>query len=129
MRLLLDTHVLVWWFRDNPRLGSRARALIADGAIEVMFSCVSCWEATIKARTGKIEMTGSQIWRRALDEKFLPLAVEAVHIGSLESLPQVLRHGDPFDHLLLAQARAEGAAIMTNDAKMTEYGIPCIGVR
>ena len=129
MRLLLDTHVLVWWFRDNPRLGPRSRALIANGGNEVMFSCVSCWEATIKARTGKIEMTGSELWRSASGEQFLPLAVEAAHIESLERLPRVLRHGDPFDHLLLAQAKAEGAAIMTNDAKMAEYGIPCIGVR
>ena len=129
MRLLLDTHVLIWWFRDNPRLGSRARALIADGAIEVLFSCVSCWEATIKAQTGKIEMTGSELWRRSTDERFSPLGVESRHIETLERLPQVLRHGDPFDHLLLAQAKAEGAAIMTNDPKMAEYGIPCIGVR
>ena len=129
MRLLLDTHVLVWWFRDNPRLGPRARALIAEGGNEVLFSCVSCWEATIKSRTGKIEMTGSELWRSASQEQFFPLAVEAAHIESLERLPRVLRHGDPFDHLLLAQAKAEGAAIMTNDAKMVEYGIPCIGVR
>jgi PIN domain nuclease of toxin-antitoxin system len=74
-------------------------------------------------------MNGSQLWRSATDENFLPLAVEAAHLESLESLPRILRHGDPFDHLLLAQARAEGAVIMTNDAKMVEYGIPCIGVR
>jgi PIN domain nuclease of toxin-antitoxin system len=129
VRLLLDTHVLIWWFRDNPRLGSRARALIADGTIEVLFSCVSCWEATIKARAGKIEMTGSELWCRASGERFLPLGVEVTHIQSLEELPRVPRHGDPFDHLLLAQARAEGAVIMTNDAKMAEYGIPCVGVR
>ena len=129
MRLLLDTHVLVWWFRDNPRLGPRARALIAEGGNEVLFSCVSCWEATIKSRTGKIEMTGSELWRSASQEQFFPLAVEAAHIEALEVLPRLLRHGDPFDHLLLAQAKAEGAAIMTNDAKMAEYGIPCIGVR
>ena len=129
MRLLLDTHVLIWWFRDNPRLGSRSRALIADEAIEVLFSCASCWEATIKARTGKIEMTGSELWHRATEERFLPLGIEAAHIEALESLPRVHRHGDPFDHLLLAQAKAEGAAIITNDAKMAEYGIPCIGVR
>lgn len=129
MKLLLDTHVLIWWFRDNPRLGPRSRALIADGAIEVLFSCASCWEATIKARTGKLEMTGSELWRSALDERFQPLAIEAAHIESLQHLPRVPRHGDPFDHLLLAQAKAEGAAIMTNDAKMAEYGIPCIGVR
>ena len=74
-------------------------------------------------------MTGSELWRSASDEPFLPLGVEAAHIESLEVLPRVFRHGDPFDHLLLAQAKAEGAAIMTNDAKMAEYGIPCIGVR
>ena len=74
-------------------------------------------------------MTGSELWRSAANEKFSPLAVEVAHIESLERLPRLLRHGDPFDHLLLAQAKAEGAAIMTNDAKMAEYGVPCIGVR
>ena len=129
MRVLLDTHVLIWWIRDNPRLGSKPRALIADRANEVLFSCVSCWEATIKARTGKIELTGSQLWLSASGEKLVPIGIKAEHIAALEGLPRVAGHGDPFDHLLLAQAQAEGAAIMTNDAKMTLYGIQCIGVR
>jgi PIN domain nuclease of toxin-antitoxin system len=129
VRVLLDTHVLIWWLRDNPRLGPRPRALIAGGATEVLFSCVSCWEATIKARTGKIEMTGTQLWHDASDERFSPLGVEAAHLEALERLPRLSRHSDPFDHLLLAQAQAEGAAIMTNDAKMSHYGVRCIGVR
>ena len=130
MRLLLDTHVLIWWFRDNPRLGPRPRALIADGATEVLFSCVSCWEATIKTRKGKeIEMPGSQIWHNAAAEKFLPLGIAPKHIEALERLSRVPGHGDPFDHLLLAQAKAESAVIMTNDVKMAQYGVPCIGVR
>jgi PIN domain nuclease of toxin-antitoxin system len=130
MRLLLDTHVLVWWFRDNPRLGPKPRAMIANRAIEVLFSCVSCWEATIKARTGKeIGMTGSQLWRSAAAERFLPLGIAATHIEALVDLRRLPGHGDPFDHLLLAQAKAEGAAIMTNDSKLAEYGIRCIGVR
>lgn len=129
MRVLLDTHVLIWWIRDNPRLGPKPRALIADRANEVLFSCVSCWEATIKARTGKIEMTGSQLWLSASGERMAPIGLTAEHIAALEALPRVARHRDPFDHLLLAQAQAEGAAIMTNDAKMALYGIQCIGVR
>jgi PIN domain nuclease of toxin-antitoxin system len=128
--LLLDTHVLIWWFRDNPRLGPRPRALIADGANEILFSFASCWEASIKDRTGKtIEMTGVELWQSAVAERFVPLAIGAAHLAALEGLPQVAKHGDPFDHLLLAQAKAEGAAIITNDAKMAEYGVPCIGVR
>ena len=129
MKLLLDTHVLIWWLRDNPRLGPRPRQLIADKATEVLFSCASCWEATIKARTGKLELTGTQLWRGALSEKFRPLGVEAAHIEALEGLVRVPDHGDPFDHLLLAQAQAEGAVIMTKDAKMSQYGVRCIGVR
>ncbi len=129
MKLLLDTHVLIWWLRDNPRLGPRPRQLIADKATEVLFSCASCWEATIKARTGKLELTGSQLWRGALSDKFRPLGIEVAHIAALEGLAQVPGHGDPFDHLLLAQAHAEGAVIMTNDAQMPQYGVRCIGVR
>lgn len=129
MRLLLDTHVLIWWLRDNPRLGQRARALIADKHISVLFSAVSCWEASLKFRVAKMEVTGSDLWRLAGEEGFEALGVEQRHLAELENLPSVAGHGDPYDHLLLAQAKAEAAVLMTVDRAMTRYGVPCIGVR
>lgn len=129
MRLLLDTHVLIWWLRDNPQLGQRPRALIADSSVEVLFSAVSCWEASLKYRLGKMEMAGELIWRLALDEGFESITIQPNHLAELERLPVVVDHRDPYDHLILAQARAEGASLMTNDRILTRYGVPCVGVR
>jgi len=126
MRLLLDTHALMWWLEDNPRLGPRARQRLADPDNEVIASMVSLWEITIKWRIGRMHQSGSA-FAALLDEQGLaPLTVERAHILMLEQLP--LLHGDPFDHLLLAQASAEDATIVTNDRHMTAYGVPCIGV-
>jgi PIN domain nuclease of toxin-antitoxin system len=128
MRLLLDTHVLVWWLKDNPKLGPRSRALIAERSVEVLFSAVSCWEASIKHRSGKFELPGSELWQMAVDAGFACAGIESRHIRALERLPAIARHGDPFDHLLIAQAKAEDAALMTADRKMAEYNVRCIGV-
>jgi PIN domain nuclease of toxin-antitoxin system len=129
VRLLLDTHVLLWWLKDNPRLGRRARDVIASTEADVLFSVASCWEASVKARKGRIGLAGSDLWRLAIEEGFELLAIEPPHVAEMERLPRVRGHGDPFDHLLLAQAKAEGAALMTADRAMTLYGVPCIGVR
>ena len=129
MRLLLDTHVLLWWLRDDPLLRPNARAVIADSDGEVLFSIVSCWEASVKNRVGKMEIGGSDLFQQAVEESFLPLGLGSEHLKELDRLPMVAGHGDPFDHLLLAQAKGENATLMTHDRAMTEYGIPCIGVR
>ena len=129
MRLLLDTHVLIWWLRDDPRLGSRPRAVIANGATETCFSTVSCWEASIKFRTGKMEFSGTELWRMAAAQGFGAIGIEPRHLAALEELHLRAKHGDPFDHLLLAQAKADRLLLMTADRHMTDYGVPCIGVR
>ena len=129
MRLLLDTHVLVWWLKDNPKLGPRPRALIANGSVEVFFSVVSCWEASIKHRAGKFELPGSELFRMASGAGLGFVGIESSHFAHLEGLPKIAKHGDPFDHLLIAQTLAESAALMTADRQMPQYGIRCIGVR
>ena len=129
MRLLLDTHVLIWWLRDDPRLGPKPRAVIADLESVVLFSLVSCWEASVKFRVGKMDITGTDVWRFAIDQKLQPIGVEPAHIHELDRLARIAGHRDPFDHLLLAQAKAEEAALMTHDRALTEFGIRCIGVR
>ena len=128
MRLLLDTHVLIWWLRDDPLLGPNPRALIADQEVEVLFSVVSCWEASVKFRVGKMDISGSDLWSFATSERVKPIGVESRHIEELDRLARVAKHGDPFDHLLLAQAKAEEAALMTHDRAMSQYGVRCIGV-
>ena len=129
MRLLLDTHVLLWWLRDDPMLRPNARAVIADSDGEVLFSIVSCWEASVKHRVAKMEICGSDLFQQAVSEQFLPLWLESKHLEELDRLPRVAGHGDPFDHLLLAQAKREHATLMTHDRDMTRYGVNCIGVR
>ena len=129
MRLLLDTHVLIWWLRDDPRLGPKPRALIADLETEVLFSSVSCWEASVKFRVGKMDIAGSDLWRFAIGQGLRPIGLVSAHIQELDRLPRVFGHRDPFDHLLLAQAKAEEATLMTHDRALPEFGIRCIGVR
>ena len=89
----------------------------------------SCWETSVKARKGEIDVIGSDLWRAALDEGFAILAIEPSHIAEMDRLPKIAGNGDPFDHLIIAQAKAEGAALMTADRALTSYGVPCIGVR
>ena len=129
MRVLLDTHVLIWWLKDDPKLGPRPRALIANGSVEVLFSAASCWEVSIKHRAGKFELAGSALFRMAADAGLTFVGIESDHLAQLENLPVLAKHGDPFDHLLIAQALAESAALMTVDRAMPQYGVRCIGVR
>jgi PIN domain nuclease of toxin-antitoxin system len=128
MRLLLDTHVLLWWLEDDPRLRPRVRAIIADRQNEVFVSAASFWELSIKRRKGGIESRGSALWQDAITEGFMVLAVASQHLEALEGLALVAGHNDPFDHMILAQARAERAAVITHDRAMAAYGVPCIGV-
>jgi PIN domain nuclease of toxin-antitoxin system len=127
MKLLLDTNALIWWCEDNPKLGSRARALIADPQNQVMTSIVSIWEISLKWRVGKMHLLGSDVAEQLEEEGISILPLTPVHFKSLESLE--FHHGDPFDHLILAQAQVEGAVVMTSDAIMQEYGVRCVGIR
>ncbi|MDI7776444.1 type II toxin-antitoxin system VapC family toxin [Asticcacaulis sp. EMRT-3] len=124
MRLLLDTHVLLWWLADAPELGEAARGLIADSDNAILVSVVSLWEITIKARLGKLEASLEEIVAVLPDQGFQRLGVEDVHLAVLSRLPH--HHRDPFDHLLIAQAMAENAVIMSQDANVPLYDVICI---
>lgn len=128
MKLLLDTHVLLWWLKDDRRLRSAVRAVIADDRHDVWFSVASCWELSIKYRKGKIDEDGVTTWQEALSENFKMLTIERDHLVALAQLPRVQKHKDPFDQLLLAQAQAEGAALVTADRALAEYGVRVIGI-
>ena len=128
MRLLLDTHALIWAVDAPERLGEAARAaLIAEGA-EVYASHVSLWEMAIKRRIGKLNLLD----RSAIDwfETFVPrsrmlqLPIAAGHLGAVEFLPAT--HNDPFDRLLVAQARHEGLVMVTRDELLAQYEIEVI---
>ena len=121
MKVLLDTHVVVWATHQSVRLGA-ARQLVLD-ADQRLLSAVSVWELAIKQRLGKLSV-GSDVrtWtRRATTELVLDhLPVTADHAAAVEHLPDV--HRDPFDRLLVAQAVAEGAVLLTADDRLTAYG-------
>ena len=121
MRVLLDTHVLVWVTHQSVRLGS-ARQLVAD-ADDRLMSAVSVWELAIKQRLGKLSV-GSDVrtWTRRVTRELVldHLPVTAEHAAAVEHLPDV--HRDPFDRLLVAQAVAEEAVLLTADDRLTAYG-------
>ena len=121
MRVLLDTHVLVWAATTPERLG--ADLAVVEDADRRIVSAVCVWELAIKQRLGKLSL-GSDVrtWtRRVTSELVLDhLPVTADHAAAVEHLPDV--HRDPFDRLLVAQAVAEGAVLLTSDHRLTAYG-------
>jgi PIN domain nuclease of toxin-antitoxin system len=123
MKLLLDTHILLWWLRDDPRLGPGARALIAAAENDVVVSVASLWEIGIKARIGKLTEQAAGVAHEARTSGFRILAIDDRHLARLESLEAAPDHNDPFDHLILAQAMAEDAVLITGDRKMRLYDV------
>lgn len=128
MKVLLDTHVLLWWLRDRDQIGPKARALIVSPHDQIVVSVVSFWEIAIKYRRGKLDVQSADAARFAESEGFPCLAVDPKHVAMLETLRVIDGHRDPFDHMLLAQAAVEQAALMTGDRILTRYGIPCISM-
>jgi PIN domain nuclease of toxin-antitoxin system len=125
VKLLLDTHVLLWWLADDARLGTQARELIADPANDVLVSAVSLWEIAVKTRIGKLTASLNDILDALRTNGFIRLGLEDTHLQALMTLP--LHHRDPFDHLLLAQAVAEGAMFCSGDTNAGKYGVNVIG--
>jgi PIN domain nuclease of toxin-antitoxin system len=124
LKLLLDTHVLLWWMDLHPRLTAKTRALIDDPDNEPIVSVVCLWEIAVKIRTGKMKASIPKIAAVAERQRFTRLAVADAHLETLLTLP--FHHRDPFDHLLIAQAIAEGAAFVTRDRMAARYPVDVI---
>ncbi len=121
MRLLLDTHALIWWLEGGARLREEARAAIRSRVNEVRVSSVSAVEISIKIAKRKLDAPGDLVAQMARHGfTALPLTIE--HGIELLGLPA--SHGDPFDRLLIAQARCEGLTILTNDRAFAAYDVP-----
>jgi len=123
MKLLLDTHVLLWWLDDHPRLSATARAYIADRQHQVYVSAASVWEASIKESKGLLRLSDSFDAKLAA-EPFLTLAMTYRHARTAGTLPPI--HKDPFDRMLIAQCQLEGMTLVTNDKALAAYGAPII---
>jgi PIN domain nuclease of toxin-antitoxin system len=123
LRVLLDTHAILWWLADDPSLSHDARATMAEPANEVLVSAASVWEIAIKRALGKLQAP-AELLDTISEEGFSYLAVTPWHGWRAGELP--LHHRDPFDRLLAAQALMEGIPLLTADPRFGPYGV---GVR
>ena len=117
-RLLLDTHVALWWFSAHPRLSESSKNEISRS--ECWLSACSVWEVAIKFRLGKLPIAPDAFLSAAREGGFRLLAVTPEHAAATAQLPDI--HADPFDRLLIAQARTEGLTLITADDSVAEYG-------
>lgn len=124
MRLLLDTHLLVWAMGSPQRLPAGLAPMLEDPAHTPVFSVVSLWELVIKQALGRPDFSvqPSVLRRALLDEGWQELPIEAHHALAVAGLPSL--HQDPFDRLLLAQASAEGLLLITADQQLAQYPAP-----
>jgi PIN domain nuclease of toxin-antitoxin system len=119
VNLLLDTHVFLWWDRADKALNADARALIADSANQVFISAASIWEIAIKRRLKKLDFRGSAVAAIGANgfHELPILPIDAEVAGAL-----AWQHNDPFDRMLVAQARRLGLTLATADAAIREFG-------
>ena len=120
MRLLPDTHVVLWLRNDSKRLSSRARSLLADPRNEVLLSAAVVLEISLKRAIGKLQVPAT-ISADFIESGALPLAVSLEHAQAVGDLP--LHHGDPFGRLLVAQAVIEGATLISADPRLKAYDV------
>jgi PIN domain nuclease of toxin-antitoxin system len=124
MKLLLDTHLLLWAAGEPRRLSKSARTLIGNPDNELLFSAASLWEVAIKRRLGREDFkVDARLLRRGLlDNGYSELPIISDHVVATESLP--LLHRDPFDRILVAQATVEGVTLLTIDSQVSQYAGP-----
>jgi len=122
VKLLLDTHVVLWWQRDDRRLKPGARRAIAEADL-VWVSAVSGWEVAIKSALGRLRLAEPFNLTIAADD-FTELPLTLRHADELRALPA--HHVDPFDRVLIAQAIVEGATIVSHDRALAAYGVPMV---
>ncbi len=124
MKLLLDTHVFMWWDSEPVKLSPRALELFQDKASTILLSVASIWEIQVKAQLGKLKLRMPLMDVIDLQQdvnKFEVLSIELAHVLALDKLP--LHHKDPFDRLLIAQAMVEDAALITADPVLKRYPV------
>jgi PIN domain nuclease of toxin-antitoxin system len=124
VKVLLDTHALLWWLADDDQIGIQARDLIADPGNNILISVASLWEIVVKVRVGKLEADIEEISEAIKLNGFTLLTIDPAHLRTLAGLP--MHHRDPFDHLLIAQAIAEEAIFLSEDQNTSKYSIQTI---
>lgn len=125
-RILMDTCAFLWWISNDPQLGKKSKAIIADPATTVYVSAATPWEVGIKRQLGKL--IAPENIEGIIDESgFEKLAISCFHGENAALLPQ--HHKDPFDRVIIAQAQAEGLEVITSDNNFSHYGIRVIDAR
>jgi PIN domain nuclease of toxin-antitoxin system len=125
VRLLLDTHTLLWFALNDPRFSVSAASLILDPAYEKLVNPASYWEIAIKISTRKyaLALPYEDFFRGAIDDNgFRILSIEPRHTATLTTLPY--HHKDPFDRLIIAQAMVENVSVVSVDSNLDAYGVP-----
>ena len=124
MNLLLDTHLLLWAASEPQRLSVKARTLLLDPANQLVFSSASLWEISIKNGLDRpdFNIDPRRLWRMLLVNGYRELPVTSEHSVAVNDLPPL--HKDPFDRILVAQARVEGLTLLTADKLVAKYGDP-----
>lgn len=124
MRALLDTHALLWWIYGDRRLSRRARSVLERQGNEIYVSAATAWEIATKARVGRLPFAAdvaADVFGAILGQGFHSLDITTVHAQRAGWLPG--HHADPWDRMLIAQAQAEGLAVVSNETLFDEYGI------
>lgn len=121
MKLLLDSHAFLWWLVEDPKLTVEARRAVTDPATTVHVSAATVWELSIKATLGKLDLDGADLVEEIEANDFVELPMTARHSLAAGTLPR--HHEDPFDRMLIAQARIEGLTIVTRDPAFRAYGV------
>ena len=131
MNLLLDTHILIWALNDDPRLSEKAKEMILDKDNVVYYSSVSVWEISIKHANhpDNVEFTGKKLSQFCQEAGFLSVEMRDKHVFALETITRTEgapSHHDPFDRMLIAQAKAENMSFLTHDSLLPYYEENCI---
>ena len=131
MKLLLDTHILLWTLTNDPDLPVLARKLIGDMTNTIFFSSLSVWEVELKHEKHPLQLSvsGKELADYAMETGFYPVAMGLNEIGLLPTLERRVNapeHHDPFDRMLICQAAANGMYFVTGDTRISEYTDPCI---
>lgn len=119
MRFLLDTHVVLWWLKDDRRLDRAIAQRIQDPANEIYVSAVTAWEIVIKAALKRLRFPIAELSAQLELNAFVALPISVAHAEVLHELPPL--HQDPFDRMLIAQAQAEQLTLLTQDEQVLQY--------
>ena len=120
MRILLDTHILLWWLKDDRRLSDAALNIIENAANDILISAVNTWEIAIKKSLGRIQIDMNELLEVIKSSGLGVLNITVNHTCQISNLPN--HHNDPFDRMLIAQSIVEPMRLLTHDDTLMQYG-------